>query len=155
MKDRLTPKQDKFIQVYLETGNATEAYRQAYNTKTLSSNAVHVNASRLLDNAKVALRLDEIRAENAKNMEITMEYLTQSMRDACQMALDQGKANEYGQNLERLAKLTGQWTDKQQVTHEGQSPEAWLEEYKRDLEQRERKVVRLEDESVTYRGKLQ
>ena len=27
---KLTPKQEKFCQVFIETGNASEAYRQAY-----------------------------------------------------------------------------------------------------------------------------
>jgi phage terminase small subunit len=33
MTDKLTPKQERFVQAYIETGNATEAYRQAYDAK--------------------------------------------------------------------------------------------------------------------------
>ena len=58
----LTPKQEKFAQVYVETGNASEAYRTAYNSKA-KADTVHVSASKLLSDPKVALRVHELRDE--------------------------------------------------------------------------------------------
>lgn len=56
----LTIKQEAFCQAYIETGNASEAYRTAYAADKMKAEAIHVNASKLLDNAKVALRVKVI-----------------------------------------------------------------------------------------------
>jgi len=56
----LTPKQEKFALAYVETGNASEAYRRVYEAKTTSANSIHVTASNLLANPKVALRVAEL-----------------------------------------------------------------------------------------------
>ena len=58
----LTVKKEKFCQLYVELGNASEAYRQAYNSKA-KPESVHVNASKLLSEAMVSLRVKEIRKE--------------------------------------------------------------------------------------------
>lgn len=56
----LTPKQEAFCLAYLKTGNASEAYRQAYNAENMKPESINVNASKLLSNTKVALRLAEL-----------------------------------------------------------------------------------------------
>ena len=135
---RLTIKQQNFIDRYLENGgNATEAYKHAYNSNSLSENGVTVNAHKVLYNTNVQLRLDEIKARNARKLDITLASLTAQMLEATEMAKSQGKSGEYGLNVERLAKLTGNWVDKQEVKHDGPSPEAWLADYKKDLEERQ------------------
>ncbi len=61
MTAKLTPKQEAFARAYVETGNASEAYRMAYpRAKNWKSEAVNVAASRLLANAKVSLRVEEL-----------------------------------------------------------------------------------------------
>lgn len=63
---RPTEKQEKFCQFYLDTdGNASEAYRMAYDATNMQPNSVWNAASLLLDNPKVAQRIEEIRAERA------------------------------------------------------------------------------------------
>ena len=64
---RLTEKQEKFCQFYLDTdGNASEAYRMAYDASKMQPNSVWNAASLMLDNPKVAQRISEIRAERAE-----------------------------------------------------------------------------------------
>lgn len=58
----LTPKQEKFAQLYVELGNASEAYRVAYNSKA-KAESVHVNASKVLSDARVSLRVKELREQ--------------------------------------------------------------------------------------------
>lgn len=58
----LKPKQEKFAQIYVETGNASEAYRKAYNSKA-KPESVNVNASKLLADTKVSLRVRQLRDE--------------------------------------------------------------------------------------------
>ncbi len=61
MANKLTPKQDKFAQLIVEGKNASEAYRLAYNASKMSSASVNVTSCRLLQNPKVALRIDELK----------------------------------------------------------------------------------------------
>lgn len=60
----LTPKQERFCLAYLETGNASEAYRRAYSAENMKPESIAVAASRVLSNAKVALRLAELRGRS-------------------------------------------------------------------------------------------
>lgn len=48
----LTIKQEAFCQAYIETGNASEAYRTAYAADKMKPEAVHVQACKLQDNPK-------------------------------------------------------------------------------------------------------
>ena len=61
MADKLTPKQEVFILAYLETGNASEAYRRAYNALGMNAATVNREAHSLLEHPKVAPRLKELR----------------------------------------------------------------------------------------------
>lgn len=62
MSEVLTPKQEKFCQVYVESGNASEAYRVAYKSKA-KPESVHVRASELMSDSKVSVRVAEIRKQ--------------------------------------------------------------------------------------------
>jgi len=57
----LTPKQERFVEGYLTTGNASEAYRRAYDAENMSSAVISVKACELLKNGKVAVSLQELR----------------------------------------------------------------------------------------------
>lgn len=69
----LTPKQEKFCLAYLKTGNASEAYRQAYAADGMKPATINVKASELLSNGKVSVRLDELRKPVAKAAQMTLE----------------------------------------------------------------------------------
>lgn len=60
----LTPKQEQFCLAYLETGNASEAYRRAYSAQNMSTNVIHNKASALLAKGEVRVRIDGIRARS-------------------------------------------------------------------------------------------
>jgi phage terminase small subunit len=66
---------DKFCLAYLETGNASEAYCRAYNAKNSGEATVNVNAKKLLDSTKIALRLKELRAPILERHKITIDDL--------------------------------------------------------------------------------
>lgn len=60
----LTEKQEAFALAYFETGNAAEAYRRAYDvSENARDNWLYVEASQLLDNPKVAQRLEALRKQ--------------------------------------------------------------------------------------------
>ena len=85
---KLTPKQEKFCQVYIETGNASEAYRQAYNASRTKPEVVAVKASQMLANGKVAVRIDALRALHQKRHEITVDDLVAELEEARKLAFE-------------------------------------------------------------------
>lgn len=87
----LTPKMDAFCLAFLETGNRSEAYRQAYDTSKMKPETVHKRASELAMNGEVKGRIAELRAAAAEKAVVSLgEHLfdLQRMRD---IALERGK----------------------------------------------------------------
>ena len=70
-KASLTIKQEKFCNKDLECGNASEAYRYAYDCSKMSDNSVWCNASQLLADTKVAQRLEYLKSHLAEASGIT------------------------------------------------------------------------------------
>ena len=69
---KLTPKQSKFAEEYVNTGNASEAYRRAYDVaKTTSNEVIAVKASELLKNGNISVRVKELQIKVAKEFQIT------------------------------------------------------------------------------------
>lgn len=85
---RLTPKQEKFCLVYLETGNASEAYRQAYDAKDMKPLTVARSAHELMGNPKIEGRLAELRAPIIAKAQLTVEDLLIELEEARQLALE-------------------------------------------------------------------
>ncbi|MFZ5231560.1 terminase small subunit [Enterobacter bugandensis] len=113
----LTPKQEAFCQAYIETGNASEAYRTAYAADKMSPGAVHVQASKLLDNPKIALMVKELRGEIKQRHGITVDSLVAELEEARQAALgaDTPQSSAAVAATMGKAKLVG--LDKQIVDH--------------------------------------
>jgi phage terminase small subunit len=79
MDTRLTQKQERFCLAYIETGNASEAYRRAYNTANMKPESVHRLAKALRDNIKIASRLAQLRKRAADACEVTVQKLTREL----------------------------------------------------------------------------
>lgn len=87
MAGKITVKQERFCQVYMETGNASEAYRQAYpKSQKWPEDAVRVNASKLLKNTNVSLRVRALAEDALKRHEITVDTLVDELEEARQLA---------------------------------------------------------------------
>ena len=114
-KIKLTPKQEKFCQVYIETGNASEAYRQSYNASRTKPEVVAVKASQMLANGKVAVRIDALRALHQKRHEITVDDLVKELEEARKLAFETDKAAAAVSATMGKAKLLGLVVDKQET----------------------------------------
>lgn len=66
---KLTPKQEKFCQEYIKTGNASESYRRAYNTAKMKDETINVKACELLKNGNISVRIKAL-SEEIKNKAI-------------------------------------------------------------------------------------
>lgn len=86
----LTPKQEKFCVVYIETGNASEAYRRAYNAEKMNPRTIERRAAELLDNSKVAVRIAALQAKSAEVHDITVAKLTDMALKAYEAAMKDG-----------------------------------------------------------------
>jgi len=58
---KLTPKQDAFVLAYLETGNATEAYRRAYDVRNMLPSTINNKSCLLLKQANIRERVEQAR----------------------------------------------------------------------------------------------
>lgn len=70
--NKLTPKQRKFAEEYVNTGNASEAYRRAYNvSETTSLDTIKVNSSKLLADTNIILTVKDLQKQEAEAFQIT------------------------------------------------------------------------------------
>ena len=76
---KLTPKQESFVRYYIETSNASEAYRRAYNAAGMKDTSVYVNASKLLANAKIAQRVRATQDELSRRHNVTVDKIVREL----------------------------------------------------------------------------
>jgi len=89
--------------VYVETGNASEAYRQAYDTAARSTKSLNMVASRQLDHSGIALRINELKARQLKRHDVTIERVVNEYRKLA--FLDTRKAFDSEGNLKPIHEL--------------------------------------------------
>ena len=77
--DGLTQKQEMFCLAFIETGNASEAYRRAYTASRMAAKTVHECASRILADRKVSARVAELRVEAAERAQVTATQVMASL----------------------------------------------------------------------------
>ncbi|WP_165464510.1 terminase small subunit [Enterobacter cloacae] len=116
----LTPKQEAFCQAYIETGNASEAYRTAYAADKMKPESVNRKAKELLDNGKIAARVAELQGEIKQRHNVTVDSLLAELEQARQAALGAETPQSSAAVAATMgkAKLTG--LDKQVVELTGQ-----------------------------------
>lgn len=114
----LTVKQEFFVQVYIESGSASEAYRQAYDVSaTTKPETVWQAASRLLADRKVAARVAEMHKLAEGQTLFAVEQALSEFEEARQLAMDNGQPSAAVAAITGKAKLFGMMTDKRYVDH--------------------------------------
>lgn len=83
MANELTPKQEKFCQEFVRTGNASEAYRLAYNAAKMKPEVIHVKASELLSSGMVSVRVKSIRESVTAKSELNTADILNEIRRLC------------------------------------------------------------------------
>lgn len=76
---KLSIKQEKFCNSYLECGNASDAYRYSYNCLNMKLEAINVKASQLLKKDKIRIRVEELQLELKKKTAITKERVLEEL----------------------------------------------------------------------------
>ena len=79
MEKKLTIKQEKFCQKYHECGNASEAYRYAYDCRKMKDETITNSAHKLLNNGDITARVGELQAELKNKSDITKEMVLKEL----------------------------------------------------------------------------
>ena len=104
----LTRKQEAFVVAYLETGNAAEAYRRAYDVDENSRDSwVYVEACQLLDNPKIARRLSEVQEQAVQLAIYTRQSAMEELEAARTLAMGEAQAAAAVSAINAKIKLFG------------------------------------------------
>jgi phage terminase small subunit len=118
----MTPKQEAFARAYVETGNASEAYRQAYDAENMKPDVVKVKACELLKNGNVAVTVANLKASLQKRHEITVDTITAMLKEDRELAKENKQSSAAVSASMGLAKLHGLIVDKAEHTGKGGAP---------------------------------
>lgn len=160
----ITPKQEAFCLAYIETGNASEAYRRSYSAENMKDATVQRKAFELLKDGKITAAIQGLRekatAKAVKRLEISKEWVLEQLVENVKMAKqaepvcdnDGNPIGEYKQNLaagnkalELIGKELGMFVDRKEI-RTGALEEADTEtllEMRRQIEARKRVDVRV------------
>ena len=114
--NNLTPKQDGFCLSYVETGNASEAYRLNYNVENMKPVTVKKRASELLNNGDITGTIQQLRKDHSERHNITVDGITTMYKDVIANATASTQFGPAVSAITGLAKLHGLLTDKVEVT---------------------------------------
>ena len=114
----LTRKQQNFIRHYLETGNASAAYRVAYDARNMKPATIHRKAHDVRYNGKVAARLEEIEAsirsstrKEAEKLQITSQRQIHLLEAVYLGSVESGRYSAAIAALRLQSKLAGHFDD--------------------------------------------
>ena len=114
----LTPKQEKFAQVWYATGNKSEAYRQAYNCGNMSEATINNKAYALSLEGEITARFAELQKAAQKRNNVTVDTVSQMYLEAWKMAKSIENPSAMVSAASGMAKLHGlNAPDKQHVDH--------------------------------------
>lgn len=109
---KLTAKQEAFCLAYIETNNASEAYRLAYKASKMKPETINRKAAELKDNGKIAARLEQLRAPVRERAQITLESHLERLNHLSLMA---EQAKQYSAAIkaeESRGKVAGLYVEK-------------------------------------------
>lgn len=115
----LTPKQEKFCQLYIELGDASAAYRGAYKADKMKAESVNVAACQLLASPKVSIRVSELKAEVQARHKLTVDDIIRELEEARQVALTTDTPQSSAAVAATMGKAKILGFDKQMIEHSG------------------------------------
>lgn len=101
---------------YIETGNASEAYRRSYDAGGMKPESINRKAKELMDNVKIAARLAVVQAIAVERALVSVQSLTEELEEARSLALQEGQPSAAVSASMGKAKLHGLLVDKAELT---------------------------------------
>jgi hypothetical protein len=84
---KLTIKQEKFVLKYFECGNASEAYRHAYDAAKMKDETINSKAYQMLQKDEIRARLDELRERAEKEAEWNVQKVLKHYTEVIEIGL--------------------------------------------------------------------
>ena len=111
----LTIKQEKFAQVLFATGNASEAYRQAYDCKNMSEKDIGNEAYDLKNHPEISPKIKELQAIAAQKHQVTVDSISRELEELRLIGIESGHIPAAVTAVMGKAKLHGLLIDKQEI----------------------------------------
>lgn len=139
----MTPKQEQFARLYVETGNASEAYRQAYNADNMKPETVTNEAYKLLQDPDISAMVDGLKEEARQRHAVTVDDLLSELKQARAAALAAPTPQSSAAVSATMgkAKMLGLLVDKAEIKAEAEISQVKQEERKCPLSQEEMQQV--------------
>ena len=119
-KSDLTAKQEAFALAYVETGNAAEAYRRAYDVRSQTQHStIYSAASRLMADPKIAARVNELQEQAVELALYSKKQALEEYETARAGAMEDGQFGAAVSAVTGKAKLFGFHSDRHQMEHTG------------------------------------
>lgn len=106
-KRRFTDKMEAFCLVYMETNNASEAYRRSYNVTNMAEKTAARESWIVLQKPQVQARIAELREAVMDRHQITVDTLLAELEEAREVALKSAQASAAVSATMGKAKLLG------------------------------------------------
>ena len=103
----LTPKQEKFCHGIVKGLSQADAYRDAYNCKNMSDDAIYREASLLMNSPKISQRVNELRGEVTQEIKFTVADALKEFNEAQENLRLQNNWVGFGKITTEKAKLLG------------------------------------------------
>jgi phage terminase small subunit len=85
--DKLTPKQQAFVEAYLDCGSAAESYRRAYNCANMGPSTVRREATRLLTHPAIYHTITTLRAQSAQEAVLDRSWVLCMLKENAEVSL--------------------------------------------------------------------
>jgi len=108
---KLTAKQDKFARLVAEGKTQADAYREAYNASNMKPETIQNSAYKLMQNGVLTARVDELKKEFTKNLNLTSQITVERQllfsQKAIQECLKTADWTNYFKGMDMQNKLIG------------------------------------------------
>lgn len=118
-RKRLTPKQTRFCDAYIETGNASEAYRQVYRVEKMKPATIKRNACELMKNNNITTTIFRLQESHRERHNVTVDSLCVELEEARSLAIKSIQASAAVTAIMGKAKLHGLGVEKQSLKISG------------------------------------
>jgi len=112
----LTQKQERFCTEYLKCGNATKAYRIAYDKPDMKMASANRRAKDLIDNSKIQARLETLREPVVRDCRVTLGSHLKRLEELSRLAQEEGQTSAAVKAEELRGKACGLYIERREVS---------------------------------------
>lgn len=128
MADKLTAKQEGFVQDVFIGMSLAQSYRNHYDTSNMTEKSVWELASREMAKVKVTSRLANLQQEASERSQITVESITRELEEARQKAINTEQSSAMTAASMGKAKVNGLLVEKSVIDLQGKLDTKWTVE---------------------------